>query len=134
MGQLYAVSSTGPYLVTSQVSMDDRRILQVQVVKSRQYLACPLPDCLELQVSMFLSILSQIARCEEFRDEVDAVVVGVMPTPAATSILVRSRSHLSAAHQGATLSQMHSGLPQVNAHQLEPIAREIHWLLSGARA
>ena len=84
----------------------------MQVVESRQNLACPLPDCLELQVSMLLSILSQIARCEELRDEVDAVVVGVMPTPAATSILVRSSSHLSAAHQGATLSRCVVAFPK----------------------
>ena len=49
------------HLVTSQVSMNNRRILQVQVVKSRQDLPRPLPDRLELQMSMFLPILSQIA-------------------------------------------------------------------------
>ena len=49
------------YLVAPQVTMDDWRILQVQVVKSRQNLPCPLSDCLELQVPMFLSIFSQIA-------------------------------------------------------------------------
>ena len=70
------------HLVTSQVPMDDRRILQVQVVEPGQDLPRPLPDRLELQVSVLLPVLSQIARREELRDEVDAVMLVVMPTPA----------------------------------------------------
>ena len=70
------------HLVTSQVPMDDRRILQVQVVEPGQDLSRPLPDRLELQVSVLLPVLSQIARREELRDEVDAVMLVVMPTPA----------------------------------------------------
>ena len=62
--------------------MDDRRILQVQVVEPGQDLSRPLPDRLELQVSVLLPVLSQIARREELRDEVDAVMLVVMPTPA----------------------------------------------------
>jgi len=66
--------------------MDDWRVLQVEVVEARQDLPGPLPDSLQLQMPVLLSVLSQLAGREELCNEVDAVVLGVMPTPAAPKI------------------------------------------------
>ena len=45
------------------------------------HLTSPLPDGFRIQVLVFLSILPKVAAGEVLRDQVDAVVVCILPAP-----------------------------------------------------
>ena len=91
--------------------MDDGWVLQVQVVEAGQDLPRPLAHRLQLQVAVLLPVLPQIPRREELCDEVDAVMLRVMPTPAATVPASELRSADSCSTPVSRLCPCYLGFP-----------------------
>ena len=102
------------HLITTQVPVYNGRILAVQVLQAREQLPGPLLHSLQLQMLMALPVLSQVARGEELSDQVDAVVILILPSPVAPyDVLVfqpQASGHLSDNIVHLGIIQVQSGL------------------------